>query len=212
MVAKTVSFWQRWKFSLCALVLCVGFGTYTLFEERWQQAGRERLLTDTEKQASLSDLPNQSSLLSVHHWDTLRGFDFHKGGRKLYARFKEEPWTLHEESPTGKSLFLSDFEQALLQRTAEQLRVFNVQRLLLENPTVAQKKDMHIHTSDGNSALPITVHLQGTVKQKPVQTHLLLGRSTPTGTGFYVYHPDTDMVYLGYINVPEALTRLLEHA
>lgn len=209
-----IGFARRWGFSLALLGVSVFLGVYILgWHNPLHKAGPFETLSPSETSAT--------EPLSLYHWDTLERMRLVKRGpagdtlRIDYERATpHDPglWRVSGQTPgQSRSLKLSDFEQVLLKNTLEQLRVLNVRRLLLTEPTSAQLQSFGLGPLEKGA---IEVILHGQKKGVLQEQRLFIGDAAPTGSGYYFYIPSVnqvyrDQVYLGYVNIPEALKQLL---
>lgn len=205
LMPKTTVFVRRWGLSLSLLSVSLVLGGYVLW---WNNPLDSQGPFDSAAQPT----DQTEEPLTVYRWDTLERMRL--VGKVKPRSAKTVAVNYERAAPrdpgvwrvVGKPmpLRLSDFEQVLLENTLTQLRVLNVRRALLTKPTPAQLEDF------GLSGLgAIEVILQGQKNGTLQEQRLLIGHASPTGSGYYFYIPALQQVYLGYVNIPEALQQLL---
>lgn len=183
-----MSFWQRWRFSLLALGISLGLGVYTLWNNPMHPP--------VAPQPGTGETTPQEPV-TVYQWQDLKQLRLVRPG--LTARYRAEAPETERWEVQNKPRALSEMEQVLLENTLAQLQTLNVRRLLLEKPTAQQLSAFGLDQIAGATELWLT---------GDGQEHLIIGQMTPTGSGYYFYLPRLQKVYLGYVNIPEALARL----
>ncbi len=183
-----MTFWQRWRFSLLALGASIALGAYTLWNNPMDPP--------VAPQPGTGETTPQEPL-TVYQWQTLTQLRLVRPG--LTARYRADAPVSERWEVQNQPRPLSDMEQVLLDNTLAQLRTLNVRRLLLENPTPQQLSAFGLDQINGATELWLT---------GDAQEHLIIGAMTPTRSGYYFYLPRLQKVYLGYVNIPEALVRL----
>ena len=204
--------WKRWRFSLLALALSAGLGVYTLWvnnplHESVEPQPQFNTEASTPAGAASQALPpgqQAKEPLTLYQWDRLNQLRVTTTGMK--ARYRQdapaaERWQVQDQFRT-----LSEMDQVLLDNTLNQLRTLNVRRLVLEAPRAHQLTAFGLDPVAGSTELI----LQGQKNGQPTQERVVIGQATPTGSGYYFFLPRLNQVYLGYVNIPEALKHLLE--
>lgn len=193
------AFVRRWGVSLALLSAALLLGVYVLW---WHNP----LVSEGPFDSGSQPANTTAEPLNVYRWDTLERMRLvgHLSKNTItvdYERAAPRDPGVWRIDGKGSPLRLSEFEQVLLENTLEQLRVLTVRRLLLTNPTPQQLKGF------GIGAVEVIIHGQKNGQRQ--QQRLLIGSAAPTGSGYYFYIPALQQVYLGYVNIPEALQQLL---
>lgn len=201
-------FFRRWGVSMVLLSACGLLGFYVLWWNNPLLRLEDPFEGSTPSQQSVTT-PTEPLLL--YRWDTLERMRLvkRKQGETLrvdYERAAPRDPGVWRVAGQSEALRLSDFEQILLNNTLEQLRVLTVRRILLTQPTPEQLQSFGVGDLDSGA---IEVILHGQKESQLQEQRLLIGNAAPTGSGYYFYLPALDQVYLGYVNIPEALQKLL---
>jgi hypothetical protein len=206
------AFLQRWGVSLSLLSSCVLLGLYILWHH--PLSSQDPFATTDPSTHASTNAPTEP--LNLYQWDSLERMRLVEHLAQKNQGTSEATVSVDYERAAPRDpgvwrvmghsspLRLSPFEQVLLENTLTQLRVLNVRRLLLTHPSPEQLSGFGLK---GTGSIEVILH--GQKNGQLQEQRLLIGDATPTGSGYYFYIPALEQVYLGYVNIPEALRQLL---